>query len=106
MRAPAQDGSAVRAHLKAAARRGQAAAIAALEGPPIPEALAYLYDWILELDAARGWDVTATGAIARALSYQDIDAWARLTDRQPEPHEVRALIRLDQVLRHPEVGGP
>lgn len=98
MRHVGKDGTPQRAHLEAAAQRGHAGAQTALVGPPIPEALAYLWDWLFELDAARG--VTMDGLAP--LTYQDLDAWARLTDRHPEPHEVRALLYLDSVLRHPD----
>lgn len=75
-----------RKHLQVAARRGVAAAAAALAGPELPEHVAYLWDWYLELNAAR-----APGH----LTYVDIDAWARLTGRTPDPDEVRGLLELD-----------
>jgi hypothetical protein len=69
-----------------------------LEAPPVPDAVQYLYDWLLELDAARGYDMNGP----QLLSYREVDAWARLTDRQPQPHEVQALLSLDRVLCHPQ----
>lgn len=38
---------------------------------------------------------------AEGLSYADIDAWARLTGRAPEPCEVEALFQLDVAMRFP-----
>lgn len=35
------------------------------------------------------------------ITYQDVDAWARLMDRQPEPYEVDALMKLDSAMRNP-----
>lgn len=34
------------------------------------------------------------------ISYQELDAWSRLTDKHPEPYEVDALMKLDAVVRH------
>lgn len=38
------------------------------------------------------------------LTYQDIKAWAELTGRDPQPHEVAALLALDLVSLYPEIG--
>lgn len=38
------------------------------------------------------------------LSYQTVDAWSRLTETVIRPEEVRALMRLDAILLHPEAG--
>lgn len=35
------------------------------------------------------------------LSYTTIADWARLTDRTVRPHEVKALLALDRVMRNP-----
>lgn len=34
-----------------------------------------------------------------AISFAEIDAWARLSGRDPDPIEVRALRHVDHVLR-------
>jgi hypothetical protein len=34
-----------------------------------------------------------------AITYPLIDAWARLTDRDPEPFDVELLLRLDVAFR-------
>lgn len=72
-------------------------AIDKLEGPPFPEALAYLYGWLLELDSARGVGVNGL----ESFTYQMVDAWARTTDQHPDPHEVTALMYLGRVFLYP-----
>lgn len=71
-----------------------------LDGPPFPEDLGYLWVWVMELDRARR--VGPHGL--EGFSYQEIEAWARLTDRDPQPHEIAALLDLDAVLRFPGAG--
>lgn len=51
---------------------------------PMPERLAYLWQWFREL--------------RKPLSYTEIEAWARLTRRSPERWEIDALFRLDYEL--------
>jgi hypothetical protein len=100
LRVVGKDGKPARAHLEHAARRGHPAAVAALDGPPLPESLLYLYEWSVELDEARGYDMNGP----RPVSYPDVQAWAQLTDRRPAPHEIRALLALDVVWRFPDAG--
>jgi hypothetical protein len=56
-----------------------------------PEGLRYVWDWFLELTGRR----TAGAVSWNPLSYGEVDAWARLMDRQPSPWEVGLLMRLD-----------
>jgi hypothetical protein len=100
MRKPDERGFAQRDHLRGLVRRGMAteAQRRLLAGPPFPDLLAYLWDWFMELDRARTIGMNGPDL----LTYQVIDAWARLTGREPWPHEVAALISLDLVTRHPE----
>lgn len=84
--------------MEIAAKRGVKRAIEKLEGPPFPDVLMYLYDWIGELYGRSG----AGMAGVNPLTYGTIADWARLTGRDLQPHEVHALITLDAVLRHPE----
>ena len=91
----ADDGSRVRDHLEHAARNGSEYAIAQLRAPEFPEELAYLWDWTLELHGRSGVNMAGLNP----LSYETIDAWGRLTDRQPTPTEVEGLILLDTALR-------
>lgn len=98
MREKGEDGVARGKHLEAAAKRGNAFARKELTPPPFPDALAYLYDWTMELHGRSG--VTMEGLAP--LSYGTIGDWARLHGRHPAPHEIDALFLLDTVLRHPE----
>jgi len=88
------------AHFEELARRGNATAIAWLEGPEMPEALTPLWRRFLALDASRG--VNEAGLMP--LTYPDVRAYAALTDWQPEPHEADALMELDRAIRFPEAG--
>lgn len=92
---PTKDGSTQRAHWQAAAQRGSRVAQQALEGPPFPESLGYLYDWFVALSAARREGLNGPAA----LTHQDIAAWASLMDERPAPHEVEALLLLDLTWR-------
>lgn len=60
---------------------------------PLPEALAHVMDWFQELSSARG----STGFGMAPLSYQEIEAWARLRDVRPTPFEVQALKDVDMI---------
>lgn len=84
-----------RDHLEAAARSGSSAAQAELDAvaAAAPGAGRYLWEWFLELHAARG----STGFGPAPIGWQDIDAWARLTGRKPSALEVVALRALDTV---------
>lgn len=59
--------------------------------PPCPWPLRYLLDWYHELAAAR----PQSGFGVSPLAYGELDAWARLTGRDPRPLEVAWLRRLD-----------
>ena len=67
----------------------------ALTGPEIPDEVAYLWQWFCELDLARRYGKLGPDPI----SYSEIGAWAALTDRQPLPHEVEALVMIDLAMR-------
>jgi hypothetical protein len=66
------------------------AACAELDGPPCPAALEYLREWSDEL--LRGPD---------SLGWEALDAWARRTGNTPTRQDCLALMRLDDVRRHP-----
>jgi len=87
-----KDGSTLREHLEAGARQGSAEAAADLAGPDLPLAGAHLWQWFLELNAAR----TSNGWGPNAIGYGELQAWARLTRRAPAAHEVEALRALDR----------
>lgn len=97
LRELAKDGSSIREHLQAAADRGRQVAIDKLNGPAFPDALAYLYGWLLELDGARSVGMNGL----ESFTFQMVESWARLTDRSPEPHEVDALMYLGRVFLYP-----
>lgn len=59
----------------------------------MPRAAAYLWEWFLELSAARA----AGGFGPAAITYPDIFAWSQLTGRAPAPWEVALLKQLDAV---------
>lgn len=59
----------------------------------MPEVLAYLWDWFLQLDNARG----GNGFGLNPISYSEIQAWAQLTRIKPEPWEIEAIKRVDSV---------
>jgi hypothetical protein len=86
-----------RAHLEAAAKQGSTSAIADLTGPPFPEPLSYLYDWLHELHGRSGVGMHSVNV----LTYTTIRDWATLTHRDVSAREVSALIVLDSVLCHP-----
>lgn len=98
-RRPAKDGAPTRAYWEASAKKGNAEAIARLTGPPEPDALRYLYDWSLQLHGRSG----ATMDALAPLSYPALQAWAGLADVRLAPHEMAALIALDDVMRHPDL---
>lgn len=92
----------VRAHLEASAARGNRESAALLEGPPCPDALAYLLDWAVELHGRSG--IGPDGFVP--LTYTTLADWAALTGARPTPLDVRALFALDAVMRHPDALAP
>lgn len=61
----------------------------------MPPAAVYLWRWFCELERTR--QVGQHGV--QAMTYLEIAAWARLTGREPLPHEVDALLALDVAVR-------
>lgn len=70
---------------------------AELDGPPAPVALQYLLQWAGELIGRSGVGFDGLNP----LTYDTVAHWARLTGRDPAPHEVHALFLLDAVKRAP-----
>jgi hypothetical protein len=89
-----KDGLTQQDHWEAAAKKGSRAAKEALEGPPFPRELDYLYGWLWELHGRSG---ASFGGLL-PLSYTTIADWSRLTGQVIRPHEVAALIQLDAIL--------
>jgi hypothetical protein len=101
LRQPDEKGYSARAHLMGKAKRGseksRAAARADLTLPPLPARAAYLWEWFEELDRARSAGMHGTDG----LSYPMIDAWARLTRREPTAEEIETLLLMDMAWRSP-----
>ena len=95
MSRPTKDGTAQRVHLQAAANRGSVNAIAALTPPPFPLGCTHLFNWWAELHNARGEGMNGIAPI----TYRDLDAWARVTGRAPEPFEFDLLLTMDATYR-------
>lgn len=66
--------------------------------PEIPEALAYVHGWWTELDIGRRYGMNGG---AEPVSYADLEAWRRLTDRDIVPEEVEALLLVDRIVLNP-----
>ena len=66
-----------------------------LAGPGLPEDGAHVWRWFLELNQARN----SSGFGPESIAYQEVDAWARLTRRNPRAHEVMWLLALDRFWR-------
>lgn len=84
------DGHTLREHLEAA-MQATGNRPADLDGPACPSGVDYVWHWFCELSAARG----SSGFGPNPLGYADIDAWSRLTGRQPDVFEVSCLMALD-----------
>lgn len=73
-------------------------AIRGLRGTEMPESLRYLWVWWSELAGVRRMGAHGLDPIG----FVDIDAWARLTGRRPQPHEVQGILRVDKAMLNPE----
>lgn len=72
-----------------------------LEGPECPEELEYLLRWARELARTRAVGMNG----AEGITYPMIEAWARLTAREPSALEVEGLLLIDAAMRFPGDGG-
>lgn len=57
-----------------------------------PQALAYLWQWFVEICEVRG----SNGFGPNCITYPDIAAWAQLTGSRPTPWDVGVLRALDR----------
>lgn len=64
---------------------------AELEGPEFPDVIEYLWEFFLELHAARPMG----GMGAGPLTFEGIKAWCELTHRCLQTWEVRAIKEID-----------
>ena len=91
----------MRSHLQRAAASGsaksRAKAAKALKAPVYPDELSYLHGWAFELHIARRFGQFGP----EPVTYSDLQAWATLTDRHPDPSEVSALLLVTGVMAHP-----
>lgn len=70
-----------------------------MDGPEFPDVLSYLYVWVMELCGRSGVGLSGVAP----LTYATLNAWQQqMKVRELRPSEVKALFRLDVVLRHPE----
>jgi hypothetical protein len=69
---------------------------------PPPE-LEHVWYWFLDLHAGRGFD---SNGQAQAISYIEIEAWARLRDTEPTPFEVEVIRTLDRSFCSGEFAAP
>lgn len=67
----------------------------------MPDALRYLHTWFEELSRSRTVGMNGPDPI----TYPLVDAWSRLTDRRPDPHEIEALFILDAAWRSSAMEG-
>lgn len=92
------DGSTQRKHSLGLARRGNVRAIQDLEGPvEFPEALEYLYDLHRDLRGRSGAGLEGHGPLMPTV----LESWCRLIGEPVDADEVRALVVLDNIWRHP-----
>lgn len=67
---------------------------AQLEGPPLPDMLAHVWQWFLALHRAR--------SEARCgIAWTEIAAWCQLAQVRPTPFELQCLMALDAVATRP-----
>ena len=62
-------------------------------GPRMPRQAQHVWEWFLELNAAR----TGNGFGPNPITFQELKAWADLTGRNPKPMEVHWLKTLDRL---------
>jgi hypothetical protein len=82
---------------RAAARKGRPDAVRALQGPPYPTELDYLYRWALALHGRSGVGMTGVAPLSPVV----VESWARQTHRRVDAMEFDALMLVDAALRAP-----
>lgn len=93
-----KNGQTARSLLESAARKGSAYAQSKLQGPEIPEPLAYLwFDRFLPLHGMRRYGMNG----AELFGPPDLEAANRLFDWDLQPHEVEVLTLLDRATVFP-----
>lgn len=93
--------SSVRDHLEYLAERGDSSAQAELDAEPqCPEEVKYLVEWAYLLFGRSGAGLSGPNP----LSFNTVEAWARLYDLEVSPLEVEALVWLDDAMRNAKGG--
>lgn len=85
-----------RVHLKRLVEMGRRP-VEELEGPEVPDAVEYLWDWLLELDGMRHIGMNGP----EPFTPEMVEAWARMSGNEVTPAEFRALVQLGFLLQHP-----
>lgn len=88
-----KDGTSLRSQYESVQRQTGKIPKVLAEIPEMPPALVYLWNWFMELEAARG----GNGYGINPLSFAEIHAWTQLTRVQPVPWEIDAIKRIDAV---------
>ncbi len=90
-----EDGKTYREHLAAAARRSKEHK-RRLDGPALPAAGMYLWEWFLELDERRDFVFVDRVKKPKMIPFSEIGWWAHLTGRSLTSFEVSALLKMDR----------
>lgn len=69
-----------------------------LEGPKLPDELAYVWKWFSDVSAAR---VFSANAVPQPISWAEYQAWIALSGIRLSPWEIQLLRDLDFVWRTP-----
>lgn len=93
-----------RQHLEVKAKHS-AIARKQLEDPEFPLGCAHVWIWFAELNEVRGGTAGTSGWIPSPIGFAEIDAWARLTQRQLSPSEIALLRSIDRIWLAPEDEG-
>ena len=89
---PDKDGVTEREHLIQVERQSGRTPLA-LQGPEFPELLEHVWTAFLLLNNTRGQGFSGP----LPISYQEIDAWQRMTQNMLLPWEIEAVKRLDAI---------
>lgn len=91
-----KDGKTYGEHLAALAARS-AIYKRRLDGPDLPEAVGYLWEYFRELHERRRYLALPSGTlIPEPIPYTEVAAWGRLTGRALAAYEVEILMTLDR----------
>ena len=66
-----------------------------------PEEMRYLWQWFCELSGTRQYSEVG----AMPITFQEMDAWARLSGNEPSPLDVKVLKQIDFIALQPKAKG-